>query len=260
MEYLVIVLAAFAASGLTLFSGFGLGTILTPVFALFFPVPLAVAMTAVVHLLNNIFKVFLVGRSANRQGVLRFAVPAMAAALLGASLLGYVSALPPLAVYRLGGAAHQVSAVKLVVGILIAGFALLELSPYEEKFSFGPRYMPLGGVLSGFFGGLSGNQGAFRSLFLVRAGLSKDEFIGTGVVAAVMVDAARLVVYGLAFYGTKFAAVQGGGRYVLAATLAAFAGAYAGKRLLTKATYRAVQVVVAFMLIIVGLGLAAGLI
>ncbi|MGH8525978.1 MAG: hypothetical protein ACREXY_17780 [Gammaproteobacteria bacterium] len=40
MELLVIGIAACLVSGLTLFSGFGLGTVLTPVFALFFPVTL----------------------------------------------------------------------------------------------------------------------------------------------------------------------------------------------------------------------------
>lgn len=46
--------------------------------------------------------------------------------------------------------------------------------------------------MSGFFGGLSGNQGAFRSAFLIKAGLSKDAYIATGVVAAVIVDLTRL--------------------------------------------------------------------
>jgi hypothetical protein len=51
MSYLIICVVAFAVSGLTLFSGFGLGTLLMPAFALFFPV--AVAATAVVHLANE---------------------------------------------------------------------------------------------------------------------------------------------------------------------------------------------------------------
>ena len=36
MSYLIICTVALAVSGLTLFSGFGLGTLLMPVFALFF--------------------------------------------------------------------------------------------------------------------------------------------------------------------------------------------------------------------------------
>jgi hypothetical protein len=38
---------AFAVSGLTLFPGFGLGTLLMPAFALFFPIEVAVAATAI---------------------------------------------------------------------------------------------------------------------------------------------------------------------------------------------------------------------
>ena len=61
MEYIVVCLAALLASALTLFSGFGLGTLLMPVVAIFFPLNLAIAITAIVHLLNNLFKFALVG-------------------------------------------------------------------------------------------------------------------------------------------------------------------------------------------------------
>ncbi len=87
MDYLVIGGAAVLASALTLFSGFGLGTLLMPVFALFFPVELAVAMTALVHFLNNLFKLALLGRQADRGVVLRFGAPTIVASFLGAGLL-----------------------------------------------------------------------------------------------------------------------------------------------------------------------------
>jgi uncharacterized membrane protein YfcA len=56
MELMILCLAALIASLLTFFSGFGLGTILTPVFAIFFPIEIAIALTGVVHFLNNIFQ------------------------------------------------------------------------------------------------------------------------------------------------------------------------------------------------------------
>ena len=62
------------------------------------------------------------------------------------------------------------------------------------------KYIPLGGALSGFFGGLSGQQGALRSAFLIRTGLNKETFIGTSVVSAVVVDVSRLIVYGVTFF------------------------------------------------------------
>ena len=87
MEYLIVCTVALLASGLTFFSGFGLGTILMPVLALFFPVTIAIAATAIVHFANNLFKLALVGRSANRDVLIRFGVPAVVAALIGAWLL-----------------------------------------------------------------------------------------------------------------------------------------------------------------------------
>lgn len=43
LKYVLITLIALVVSGLTLFSGFGLGTVLMPAFAVFFPVPTAIA-------------------------------------------------------------------------------------------------------------------------------------------------------------------------------------------------------------------------
>jgi len=259
VEYIVVCVVALVVSALTLFSGFGLGTLLMPAFALFFPVPVAVAATAVVHLANNLFKVALVGRKADWGVVARFAAPGVVTAFLGAALLNVFAGMAPLVSYTVGGRPHEVTAVDLVVGLLIIGFAVLELSPRLSELSFDRKYLPLGGALSGFFGGLSGNQGALRSAFLIRAGLDKEAFIGTGTVAAVMVDFARLLVYGASFYVVRADAVSGTAGLVAAASLSAFAGAFLGTRLIKKVTMRAVQLVVGVMLIVAGVGMASGL-
>ncbi len=114
-------------------------------------------------------------------------------------------------------------------------------------------------MLSGFFGGLSGNQGALRSAFLIKTGLDKEAFIGTNTVSAVMVDVARLLVYGASFYALRFSEVEGIAGLVVAATLAAFVGAFLGARLIKKVTLRIVQLIVGVLLIVVGLGMASGL-
>ncbi len=67
MEYLLVCIVAFLGSGLTFFSGFGLGTLLTPVFAIFFPVDMAIALTAIVHFLNNVFKLTLLRKNINKK-------------------------------------------------------------------------------------------------------------------------------------------------------------------------------------------------
>lgn len=260
MEYFVVCLVALIASGLTLFSGFGLGTVLMPALAIFFPVPVAVGATAIVHLANNLFKLLLIGRSANKSVVVRFGIPAVIAALFGASLLTYVSSVPVIASYQIGGHVHEVTLVKLVVGLLIAFFSCLEFIPAFAKISIDRKYMAFGGILSGFFGGLSGNQGALRSMFLIKAGLEKEEFIGTNVVVAVMVDVGRLVVYGAGLYSVHPTALADSGGLVLVATISAFAGAFLGKEILKKVTLRAVQAVVGAMLILLGVSLSIGLV
>jgi uncharacterized protein len=260
MEYIVVCLVAMLVSALTLFSGFGLGTVLMPAFALFFSVPIAIAATAVVHLANNIFKVFLVGRKADWGVVIRFAIPGAIAAFIGAALLNLFAHLTPLYTYQLFGREHDITVIKLVIGILIIGFSLFELLPRFRQLSFDRKYLPLGGLLSGFFGGLSGNQGALRSAFLIKTGMEKEAFIGTGTVSAVIVDVARMLVYGLSFYTSQVEDLTGTWALVLAATLAAFLGAFMGKRLLKTITLGAIQLIVGIMLIIIGLGITSGLI
>lgn len=256
MPYVVICLAAFAAALLTLFSGFGLGTLLMPVVALFFPVDVAIAITAVVHLANNLAKVGLLGRRADRGVLLRFGLPAVLAAFIGATLLASLAAAQPLHTYEAFGRAHHVTVVKLVIGALILGFVLLEALPRFATLAIHPRWLPVGGALSGFFGGLSGHQGAFRSIFLLKAGLDKEAFVATGAVIAVAVDAMRTAVYGVELGGDP-ARVHW--RLAMAASLAAFAGAWLGARLLKKVTLRTVQLLVSVLLVVVGVGLMSGL-
>lgn len=261
VDYLLISVTAMLVSGVTLFSGFGLGTVLMPAFALFFPVPVAIAATAIVHLANNLFKVALVGRQADWCIVARFSLPAAIAAIAGASLLSIFAGVPVIATYDLGSHTHEVTAIKAVIGILVVAFALLELSPRFAGLELPPRYLALGGLLSGFFGGLSGNQGAFRSAFLIKTGLDREAFIGTGVVSAVVVDTVRLAVYGLSFYRESFAILQSNiAGVIVAAIVSAFVGAYLGARLIHKVTLRAVRLIVAVAMIIVGTGLTIGLV
>lgn len=257
MMYLIVCAAALLASALTLFSGFGLGTILMPVFALFFPIEIAVAITAIVHMANNFFKLALVGRNANRQVLIKFAPAAIISALAGAWILTSLTDMPVMAIYAIGPNEYQITAVKAVVGLLMIAFAAMELHPKFEELEFDQKYLPLGGLVSGFFGGLSGHQGALRSAFLSKAGLDKNAFIATGVVIAVMIDLTRLSVYA----GHMSAiGLNTNWELVVAATLAAFIGAFIGSRLVQKITLRFVQITVGIMLILIGLLLGMGVI
>ncbi|MBM4066438.1 MAG: sulfite exporter TauE/SafE family protein [Planctomycetes bacterium] len=262
MVYLVICIVALVVSALTLFSGFGLGTLLMPAFAIFFPIEIAIATTAIVHLANNIFKLALVGKMADFKIVLKFAIPASIMAIAGALLLNYFANIQPITEYHLAGKTFTITIVKLVIAVLLAIFAILELSPRFDKLAFNPRYIPLGGALSGFFGGLSGQQGALRSAFLIRAGLKKESFIGTSVVSVVVVDIARLAVYGVTFFSKNFEILknQVGLGLITAAILVAFLGSFIGSRLVKKITMRTIQLIVGVLLLLISIALGVGVV
>jgi uncharacterized membrane protein YfcA len=224
---------------------------------IFFPVDLAIGLTGIVHFFNNIFKLLLVGRKADKDVLLRFGIPAVIAAIVGSWLLLNITDLKPLFAYEAFGKTFEVYPVKFIISILLIIFASIDLIPYFTKLQFGKDKLPIGGALSGFFGGLSGNQGALRSAFLIKAGLSKEAFIATAVVVSTFVDFTRLSIY-----ATRFAKARLSDNLtlVVCATLSAIVGAYIGNKLLKKVTVGFLQITIAIMLIMISLALGAGLI
>lgn len=257
MEIIVISVIAFIVSILTFFSGFGLGTILTPVFMIFFPVEVAIGLTGIVHFFNNLFKIILVGRNADKTVLLRFGIPAVLFAILGSWLLLNIPDLKPLFTYEMFGKTFEVYPVKFIISILLIIFASIDLIPYFNKLQFGREKLPIGGALSGFFGGLSGNQGALRTAFLIKAGLSKEAFIATAVVVSTLVDFTRLSIYATRF---SKSGLTDNLTLVVSATLSAIIGAYIGNKLLKKVTLKFLQITIAIMLILISLALGLGLI
>lgn len=256
-ENIIIALFALLGATLTFFSGFGLGTILLPVFGLFFPIDVAIALTAIVHFLNNLFKMALTHKYINRKILLQFGLPSIAAAIAGAFLLGKVNGWQALFSYNMLSHNYTIKPVKLIVAVLIISFSLFELLPQLNKISFDKKYLSLGGLLSGFFGGLTGNQGALRSAFLLRCGLTKESFIATGVCISCLIDISRITLYAERFTKQNMSENMSP---LLYATLAAFAGAFAGNQFLNKTTFDAVQNVTAVMLIAFAFLLAADII
>ena len=257
MEIVIISIVAFLTAILTFFSGFGLGTLLTPVFMIFFPIDIAIGLCGLVHFANNIFKFFLVGKNANKEVVLKFGIPAIFAAMIGSWLLLQISDLQPLFTYLLFGKEWKVLPVKFIVAILLVIFAILDLIPYLNKIDFGKDKLPLGGILSGFFGGLSGHQGALRSAFLIKAGLSKESFIATGIVVSMFIDFTRLSVYASKI--TSYTLFENK-VLLISATLCAITGAYLGIQLLQKVTLKFIQIFVAVLLLLVAIALGMGII
>jgi uncharacterized membrane protein YfcA len=165
--------------------------------------------------------------------------------------------MPSLFTYHRWGKESEVMPVKLVIAVLLVIFSVLEIAPSIQRVQFNRNKLALGGVLSGFFGGLTGIQGAIRSAFLIKSGLSKEAYIATGVVIASLVDFTRLSVYASRFKGAN---LQEHWILILSAISAAILGAFIGNKLLKKVTLRFVQVLVAIMLLVIAIVLGAGII
>lgn len=253
---LFIILVAFAASGLTFFSGFGLGTILLPAFALFFDLTTSILLTAIVHFLNNVFKFFLVIKNINTPILLKFGLISLIAALIGAWCLRQIDVNLIIYQYNIGGKIFCVTLSGLVVGCLILIFALWEMLPVFKNITFNQNKLWLGGFLSGFFGGLTGHQGALRSAFLMRMNLNKEAFIATGVAIACIVDLSRMSIY-VSSLNTELIAENY--QLLIAAVVSAWIGAVIGNKLLKKVTLSGIKWFVSVFMIFISLCIIAGL-
>lgn len=257
MEFIIIPLSALLASTLTFFSGCGLGTILLPTFALFFKLEIAICLTGIVHFLNNVFKSSIIGKSIHWKTFLFFGAPAFIGAFIGANLLNTLSDYDNQIHFKILNYPFETSYINITISGVMLFFAIAELIPAYKKMAFNQNKLPLGGLLSGFFGGLSGHQGALRSAFLIKVNLTKMEFIATGVAIAMVVDLSRLTLY-LSNINHEILANQSS--LLLVAILSAFIGAIVGKKLLQKITIAFLHTFVAIMIMIIAILTGLGVI
>ena len=255
-EIFIVSIVTFTAAILTFFSGFGLGTILTPIMMIFFPTEIAIAFTGLVHFSNNIFKFFLVGKNIDKKVLIRFGLPSVIAALIGSYLLVLIDESNVIFSYHFFDKKIDVVLVKFFISILLITFAIIDLIPQIKNLNFDKKYLPVGGFLSGFFGGLSGNQGALRSAFLVKHGLEKSVFVATTVAVSSLVDITRLGIYSTNFLNLNYSDFYQLGFF---SVVSAVAGSFIGNNLLKKVTIEQIKKIVALLLVLLGMSLLIGI-
>ncbi len=248
-----IVLVCLIGSFATFFSGFGLGTILLPVFSLYFPLELAVLATALVHFSNNLFKLTIMSRHIDIGLFKKFGISALIGAFLGAYLLKLVGAMGIFYVFPFWGG-KEVTLLSFAIGLLMLFFVFFEWKKIEFPLSSAKLFLPIGGFLSGFFGGFSGHQGALRSAFLSKLSLDKQLFVATSALISTLIDFSRISIY---TSQTNWKDLNM--TYLLLGAFSAFLGSVLGKKYLTKVSFRFIQVAVAVFLFAMSLGLITGL-
>lgn len=171
--------------------------------------------------------------------------------------ISILSELPALAEYQLSDNTYYIFPVKLLAGVLLIIFATAEQWPFLKNHSLLTFGLPFGGTLSGFFGGLTGHQGAFRSAFLVQGNLSEQGFIATNAAVATMVDFIRIGIYGLTF---ELTTIEEHSVLIWATIIASFLGVFIARQFLKKVTIVFIQRLIGITMYILGTLLCFGFI
>ncbi len=245
---IVCLLGSFA----TFFSGFGLGTILLPVFSLYFPVELAILATALVHFANNIFKLSLMSKHLDFMLFKRFGITALIGAIAGASLLSWVGKAGIFYTSPIWKG-EGITYVSFFVGLLMLVFVVFEWKSIRFPFSNSPYFLPFGGLLSGFFGGFSGHQGALRAAFLSKITLDKQLFVATSALISLLIDVSRISIY---TSSTNWEQLNV--HYLIIGGLSAFTGSIFGKKYLHKVSFAFIKWMVAIFLTLMSLLILTG--
>jgi hypothetical protein len=176
---IVVVLVSFIAGATASIVGFGIGSLLTPIIAIHFGADVAVATVALPHLAGGVLRGWNLRHSINRSIVVRFGLLSAAVGLLGALMF---ARLAPEALTR-------------ILGVLLLMTASAGITGWSEHWTpRGPLVWVLG-ALSGFCGGIVGNQGGLRAAALSAFGLTPAVFVATSTLIGVLIDIVRTPVY-----------------------------------------------------------------
>lgn len=232
-QYFLLIVVTLATSVVTLFTGFGVGTIMMPIMALFFDVKVAIFLAAIVHLFNNISRLILYRAAINWKVIQRFGIVSIIGAFIGSYAQIYLDS----------------AWLKVVVGLFLTTFSLGSLIPNKIKIELPSGVDIVGGFLSGLVGGLIGNQGAIRSMYLLKYGLDKQELIVSSALIAVIIDSTRIPVYAY----SNFRYLQENIVLLSLIVIAAILGTVIGSRLLPKVTYALFKKII--LIAVLGLGI-----
>jgi len=225
--HLLLAAAGIVAGAIAAVSGFGIGSLLTPVLALQVGTKLAVAAVAIPHAIGTALR-FLLLRRPRR--------------VASRSELRYFERRRWARRCRSTNSCKQPSPR---AGVRHA------LDPGGDERADG---MDAAGSLGsdGRLGGLVGNQGGIRSAAMLGYDVPKEAFVATATAIALFVDAARLPVY---LY-TQGREISLNWPLVLIATVAVVTGTLLGKHLLVRMSQTVFRRLIALLLIGLGVYMA----
>jgi uncharacterized membrane protein YfcA len=234
---LLVFLIAGVAAAMASVTGFGIGSLLTPVLGIAVGTKVAVAAVSLPHFIGTAIRFWMLKDAVDRHVLWRFGIASAAGGLAGAWLHGWASG----------------RGLSLVFGALLVFVAISEFSGLARRMRFHGAVSWIAGTLSGLLGGLVGNQGGIRSAALFGFDLPKRAFVATATATGLIVDAARMPVY-LATVGDDVLSVW---PLVAVATAGVIAGTLFGGRMLARIPEALFRPTVAVVLAALGVAMIA---
>ena len=178
--FLAVILVVAVFSGATAsVVGFGIGSLLTPLLALRFGTGVAVAAVSIPHAVATAVRCWRLRANVDRDVLRRFGLLSALGGLAGALLYA-----------RLGAAT-----LTRVLGALLLMTGVAQLTGWSRRWRPRGPWVATLGFVSGFFGGVAGNQGGLRAAALTAFALAPAAFVATATATGLMVDAARAPIY-----------------------------------------------------------------
>jgi uncharacterized membrane protein YfcA len=229
--FLVAVLSGATAS----IAGFGIGSLLTPLLATRFGMPAAVAAVTIPHAIATAVRCWRLRAHVEWSVLKRFGVLSAAGSLTGALLYT-----------RLGP-----TALTRILGCLLVLTSVAQLTGWTTRWKPHGGLVQAFGLLSGFFGGVAGNQGGLRSAALLAFGLTPLRFVATATATGLLVDLARTPVY----LWSSSAAIRDLWPWLALAAAGVLIGTLVGERLLLGLSPRRFAQIVGLAIGVLGLWL-----
>ena len=238
MFEMLVVCAGVFGGAVASIAGFGIGSLLTPAIAFATGAKLAVAMVSVPHVIGTSIRFWRFRGDIDWTIVRSFGATSAAGGLIGALLNTRATS----------------RALEIVFGSLLVIAGASQITGGAKRWRLRGRLAWFGGALSGFFGGLVGNQGGIRTAAMLGFEVDKRQFVATTTAVALLIDLARVPVY-LAVETTALIRMW---PLITLATAGVVAGTFFGETLLARVPEKKFRTVVGAMLLVLGASFLVG--
>lgn len=177
--HFAILLVAILAGATASVTGFGIGSLLTPLLATRYGMQTSIAAVSIPHVVATALRAWRLRAHVDGAVLRSFGLWSAAGGFAGALL--YARA-----------ASRTLTIILALLLLLTAVAALTDWLRRLHPHGAGASAL---GLTSGLFGGLAGNQGGLRSAALLGFPLAPLAFVATATATGLLVDAARMPVY-----------------------------------------------------------------